>query len=315
MIGRNRLPYVAWLALFAALIAPAVAIAQQPTAVRVAYVPAAPGLAAWVALDKGFFAAEGLDVSLVPLQNISLVPGALGKQLDIGMVTSVDIIKAAVAGLNIAAIAGGHVEVEGSVTNALIARKDSGIKSIRDIAGKTVGTPTVGAILHVALLHWLAKEGIDPNSIRAVEVPFPNMADQMAAARIDVAVSAQPFSEKMLAAGNISLGNQLLQVASPVLATLWVADRNWIENNKVVATKWVKALRAAAEFVAKNPAESREILAKYTKLPPAVLQSIDLPRFDPALRAADLEVWIKVLAELKQLQRPIEASSLIVTAP
>src|SRR3978361_324564 len=148
--------------------------AQQKIPVRAAYVSAVPGLAAWIAQDKGFFTKQGLEVSFVPLQNISLVPGAVGKQLDIGMATVVDLIKASAGGIDVAAVSGGHIEVEGSTTNILVARKDSGVKTIKDIGGKIVATPTVGAILHVALLHWMVKEGIDPNSIRAVEVPFPN---------------------------------------------------------------------------------------------------------------------------------------------
>jgi NitT/TauT family transport system substrate-binding protein len=288
--------------------------AQQRISVRAAYVPAVPGLAAWVAQDKGFFAEQGLEVSFVPVQNISLVPSAIGKQLDIGMVTVVELIKATAGGLNIAAVAGGHLEIEGSTTNILIARKDSGVKNIKDIGGKIVATPTVGAILHVALLHWMMKEGIDVNSIRAVEVPFPNMPDQMAAGRIDIAVAAQPFADRMIEAGNVSLGNQLLQVASPVLATLWISDRAWAEQNKPVIAKWTAALRQAKDFIAKNPREAREVLAKYTKLPAPVVQTISLPHFETNLAAKEIDVWVKVLVELKQLEKPVDASKLLVTA-
>jgi NitT/TauT family transport system substrate-binding protein len=289
--------------------------AQEKTALRVAYVPAAPGLAAWVAKEKGFFAEQGLDVSFVPVQNISLVPGAIGKQLDVGMVTTPDLIKASAGGLDVVAVSGGHQELNGSTTNVVIARKDSGIRSIKDIAGKTVGTPTVGAILHVALLHWMKKEGIDLNSIRAVEVHFPNMPDQLAAGRIDVAVSAQPFADRMLAAGHISLGNQLLQVADPVQATLWISDRNWASANRPAIAKWTAAMRQATDFIAKEPAAAREVLAQYTKLPAEVTRTLALPHFETRLQAQDVDVWVKVLAELNQLRKPVDPSTLLATAP
>ena len=287
----------------------------ETIAVRASFVPAAPALAAWVAQDRGFFAAQGLDVSLTPVQNVSLVPGLLGKQIDIGMVTTVDLIKAADGGIGIVAVAGNHNEVAGSTTNVLIARKDAGIHSIRDIAGKIVGTPSIGAILHVALLHWMVKEGMDPNAIQAVEIPFPLMAEQMAAGRIDVAVSAQPFAARMLAAGNISLGNQLLQVADPVSATLWIADRGWAASHQAVVAKWTAALNQSRDFIAANPDAAREILVKWTKLPPAVVQSLPMPAFETKLSAADIDVWIKVLGELHQLQGQPVAAQLIVTAP
>lgn len=302
-------------ALLATLCLAATARAEPNIAVRASFVPAAPALAAWVAQDRGFFTQQGLDVSLTPVQNVSLVPGLLGNQIDIGMVTTVDLIKAADGGINIVAIAGNHREVEGSTTNVLVARKDSGIHGIRDIAGKIVGTPSVGAILHVGLLHWMVKEGMDPNSIQAVEIPFPLMADQMAAGRIDVAVSAQPFAARMLAAGNISLGNQLLQVANPVSATLWIADRNWAGAHQAAVTKWTAALNQSREFIAHDHDAAREILVKWTKLPPAVVQNLPMPAFETKLSAADIDVWIKVLGELHQLQGHPEATKLIATAP
>jgi NitT/TauT family transport system substrate-binding protein len=288
--------------------------AQEKAALRVAYVPAIPGLAAWVAKEKGFFLEQGLEVSFIPIQNISLVPATLGKQIDIGMVTAPDLVKASAGGLNVTAVSGGHFEIEGSTTNILIARKDSGVKSIKDIAGKTVGTPTVGAILHVALLYWMKKEGVDLNSIRAVEVPFPNMPDQMAAGRIDVAVAAQPFADRMIAQGNLALGNQLLEVASPVLATLWISDRTWAEQNGPIIAKWTAAMRQAKDFIASNPGAAREVLAQYTKLPIAVVQTLELPHFETTLQAKDIDIWIKVLADLNQLRNPVDAPKLLTTA-
>jgi NitT/TauT family transport system substrate-binding protein len=283
----------------------------QKIPVRSSYVPAIPGLAAWVAQEKGFFLAQGLDVALVPLQNVALVPGSVGKQLDIGLATIVDLIKGASAGLNVAAVTGGHLEVEGGTTNMLIARKDSGIKTIKDIAGRRVAAPSLGAILHVALLHWMMKDGMDINSIRTIEVPFSNMGDAMAAGNVDVALGAQPFVDRMIAAGNVPLGNPVLQVASPALATLWIADRAWAEQNQAAVVKWSIALRHAKEFIANNPQEAREVLAKYTKLPPSVVQSLPLPYFETSLQASEIEVWIKVLAELKQLQGAVDASHIL----
>ena len=52
-------------------------------------------LNAWVAKDKGLFERQGLDVSFIAVQNISLLPGTVGKQLDIAPATVVDLIKAA----------------------------------------------------------------------------------------------------------------------------------------------------------------------------------------------------------------------------
>jgi NitT/TauT family transport system substrate-binding protein len=286
--------------------------AQQKTPVRAAYIPAITWLCAWVAKDKGFFDRQGLDVSFIVAQNISLLPGVVGKQLDIAPATVVDLVKAAAGGLNVVAVAGGHSDASGEVTNTVIVRKGSGITSVKDFAGKTIGTPTLGGILHIALLYWMKKEGVDPDSIRAVEVPFPNMADQMAAGRLDVAEAVQPFADRMIAAGNISLGDQLLHVANPALSTVWIADRAWAAEHKPIIAQWTQALRDAKAFILANPDEARAIVVKYTKLPAGVVQSITIPDFDASIAPEEIAVWIKVLDELGQLQRTPKAADLIV---
>jgi len=288
---------------------------SEKTSVRAAYVPAVTWLNAWVANDTGIFARHGLEVSFLAVQNISLLPPTLGKQLDLAPATVVDLIKAAGAGLDVVAVAGGHSDIEGVIVNSVMARKDSGIKSVKDLKGKVIATPTLGAILHVGLLYWLKREGIDPLSIQAVEVPFPNMPDQLAAGRIDAAEAVQPFVDRMIAAGHVSLGDQLLHVANPARSTVWIADRQWAAASKPTIAKWTASLREAKDFIDKTPSEARNVLAKYTKLPPAVVASIPIPFYEASLEPKELDAWIKVLVELGQLPTALDAANLVATVP
>jgi NitT/TauT family transport system substrate-binding protein len=288
--------------------------AQETLTVRVAFVPAIPALAVWVAQDKGFFEAQHLTVSMTPVQNVALIPSTLGKQFDIGTATPVDLIKASAGGLPVVAIAGGHLEEAGHETNALVVRKDAGIKSVKDLPGKIVATPSIGAILQVALLHWMLQDGIAASSVRFIEVPFPNVADQMAAGRIDAATAAQPFADRIIKAGNPSLGNELLRIANPALATVWIADRSWTFANKEAVERWRAGLRVAAAFIEKNPQEARQILQKYTKLPAPVIESVPLPHFEPSLQPSELDVWIGVLLQLNQLQKPVDVSTILASS-
>src|SRR5882672_7564147 len=48
---------------------------------------------------------------------------------------------------------------------------------------------------------WLKKNGVDPASVRAVEVPFPNMPDQLKAKRVDPVESLDPSAGALRANG------------------------------------------------------------------------------------------------------------------
>jgi len=288
------------------------ATAAQLTPVRAAYIPVVSWLPAWVAKEKGLFEKNGLDVTLSVTQNLSVLPGTLGRQFDFAPSTPPDLIKAVLAGIDVVAVAGQGIETKDNPSTHLIVRKDSAITSMQDLKGKVIATPALGAIIHVSVLHGLKKNGIDPASIRAVEVPFPNMPDQLKAGNVDAVEALEPFAGQLLAAGNRSLGDPLLSVSDEVLYTFWISERKWAADNHAVIDAWVVSLNQAKEFMDANPQEARAILAKYTKLPEAVVQKIPFVAYRFSLDPRDFAVWVNVLKDLGQITRSIDENSLVM---
>jgi ABC-type nitrate/sulfonate/bicarbonate transport system substrate-binding protein len=302
----------------ACLLLPGPAFAQdpaKPTPVRAAYVPVATWLPAWVALDKGIFARHGLAVTLTPIQNLSLLPGTVGRQFEFAASTPPDLIKAVAGGLDVVASAGEAIELKSNPTTQVIVRKDSAIKSVADLKGKVIAAPTLGAVIHVATLYWLKKSGVDPASIRGVEVPFPNMGDQLKAGNVDAVEALEPFAGALLAAGNVSLGDPLLSAGDEVLFPFWISDGTWARANRPVIKAWIDALTEAETDMKQNPADARAILAKYSHLPPDVVARVPLPTYRFTIKPDELGVWIDVLKDLGQLSAAIDKSKIVVTAP
>jgi NitT/TauT family transport system substrate-binding protein len=284
----------------------------EKTTIRAAYIPVVTWLPAWVAKDKGFFEKNGLDVSLTVTQNLSILPGTLGRQFDFAPSTPPDLIKAVAGGIDVVAVAGQAIETKDNPSTHLIVRSDSAIRSVQDLKGKVIATPALGAIIHVSVLHSLKKNGIDPASIRAVEVPFPNMADQLKAGNVDAVEVLEPFAGQLLAAGNRSLGDPLLSVGDEVLYPFWISQGKWAESHRGVIEAWVASLERAKEFIEANPSEARTILAKYTKLPAPVVEKIPFPTYRFSLRSRDFGIWVTVLKDLGQITKSVDESRLVV---
>jgi ABC-type nitrate/sulfonate/bicarbonate transport system substrate-binding protein len=282
------------------------------TPIRAAYIPVINWLPAWVAKEKGLFEKNGLNVSLTATQNVSVLPGTLGRQFDLAPSTPPDLIKAVAGGLDVAAVAGETVEAKDNPSTHLIVRADSPVRSIADLKGRAVATPTLGAVIHVSLLHGLKRNGIDPGSIRAIEVPFPNMGDQLKAGNVDAVEALDPFAGQLLAAGNRSIGDPLLWEGDEVLYTVWIAQGKWAEGHPGVVDAWVASLRQAKEFIDANPDEARAILAKYTRLPAPVVEKIPFPTYRFSLSLQDLGVWVAVLKDLGQLAGGVDESRLLI---
>jgi NitT/TauT family transport system substrate-binding protein len=288
------------------------ALAQAKTPLRVAYTPAVPWLTAWVAMDAGLFERNGLDVKFLVVQNLSLLPPTLGKQIDIAATTPPDVIKAVASGLDVVGITGGTLELPTNRVVELIVGKDSNIKTAKDLEGKLIATPTLGAVMHIATMYWLKKNGVNPNSIRAVEVPFPNMADQLKAGRVDAAEVIQPFAGALLGGDGVSITDPIMAIGDSTMITLWIADGAWARTNQATVAKWNTSIREAIEFIKTKPAETRSILAKYTKLPDPVVQRLPIPEYDATLTPTHLDVWIKVLKDLGQVTGNLDSVKMVI---
>jgi NitT/TauT family transport system substrate-binding protein len=285
--------------------------AQAPTPVRAAYIPVVTWLPAWVAKEKGFFANHGLDVTLSVAQNLSVLPGTLGRQFEFVPSTPPDLLKAVASGLDVVAVAASVFETEDNVSTQVMVAKDSGITSAKDLSGKLIATPTIGGVIHVSVLYWMKKNGVDPASLRAVEVPFPNMADQLKAKRVDAVEALEPFVGALKAAGYVPLTAPLLSAGKEVLFPFWISSGEWARAHGPTVAAWKASLDDAIAFIKANPDEARAIVAQYTKLPEAVVKATPFPTFRTAITAKDIEVWANVLREIGQLTTPVDPAKLV----
>lgn len=306
--------FVALLALAAPCAVPQLAMAQQKVEIRAAYIPVATWLPAWVAQDKGIFAKHGLDVSMMQVQNVAMLPGMVGQQFDIAPVTGLDLLNAAASGLDVVAVAGETVETSTNQSFQIMVRPDGKIKTAKDLDGKRIATPSIGAVMDVATLHWMKVNGGNPNSLVPVEVPFPNMMDQLKAGRVDAVEALQPFVGQMRSAGFKSLGDPLLSVGDPVIFPLWMAQGKWARAHRDVIGKWIASLDEANTYIKANDAEARKIMSKYTHLPEKIAARIPLPKYQFTITPQQLEVWLKVVREQGRLKQDLNVNKLVVTA-
>lgn len=293
--------------------APGAAFAQQKIALRVAYIPVITWLPALVAQDEGIFAQNGLDVTLTKFPNLINLPGTLGKQFDLAPSTAPDLLNAVANGLNIAAVAGETVETSDHKAYQVLVRPDSGINSIKDLAGKRVSGPGVGSVMHVALLYWVAKEGGDPSTVVGLEAPFTAMMDQLKSGRVDAVEALDPFVGQMLAAGFKSLGDPLLAVADPVLFPFWIADADWARAHGDVLKRWVASLEAGLKAIQTDEAKARKVLAAYSGLPEAIVARIPLPQYDFKITPAQLDVWRNVMVSQGAALKDLDVKRIVVT--
>jgi NitT/TauT family transport system substrate-binding protein len=146
------------------------------------------GIHAWYywAADKGYFKAEGLDVTIDQGEgSAATVNRIMGNAYDAGFGDMNAIIQNAAT--RPAEVPLMVYMIYSKAPFALLVKADSPIKKISDIAGKKLGSPAGGAALK--LFPLLAKKnGLDPAKVEVVNMA-PNLQEQMLI-RGDVDISA-----------------------------------------------------------------------------------------------------------------------------
>jgi ABC-type nitrate/sulfonate/bicarbonate transport system substrate-binding protein len=282
------------------------------TTLRVVYQPTATALPALVAVDEGIFAKHHLQVTLTPASGlISQQINALGHQFDVAMGTQPDLIRAAGNNLPVVEISGGAVDSPDKPAVLVIAKAGSGISSLKDLEGKRVGSPSLSGNIHLATLNALDKAGVDSGKVKFVEGGVPVLPDQLKAGQVDAIECLQPYANKLVSGGGISLGDPFASIAQDATINLWLANKQWADGHRAQVQDWQAAMTDAAQFIQSNDAEARQVLQKYLKLPPEVVKTFPLQGFDSSLKPEELSTWLQVMKKVGGFQGSVQADKLV----
>ena len=164
---------------------------------------------------------------------------------------------------------------------ALIARKSSGINSMKDLKGKKVATPFVSTS-HYQLMVGMKLAGVDPKSVNVMNMRPPEIAAAWERGDIDAAFIWDPVLSKIKGDGKtIATSGSIGKQGYPTFDGL-VVDAKWAAKNEAFMVALVKALAKAdndyRNNAAKWTADSPQVkaIAKWTKadakdVPPSML--------------------------------------------
>src|SRR6266496_6345221 len=154
---------------------------------KLGYMKIVDNAAMFVAMEKGFFKAEGLDLETLPLAGgAPIINGVTSGDLQFGWSNVISLYQAHVEGFDFKLIAGGATNVKAkNETHASQVGKSSAIKTAKDLEGKTVAVNTLNNIVHLMAMAWIDKNGGSSAKVKFVEVPFPQMKATLSEGKID----------------------------------------------------------------------------------------------------------------------------------
>ena len=211
----------------------------------------------WIAQEKGFFAARGVNVQLINfIQDQDINAALASRRLDGANIATHTANNFIDRGVDIRLVLLMDASYE---ADAIIA--DASIKSIKDLRNKRVAFEEI-TTSDLLVTYALRENGMSKSDIRPVPMPAADAGTALIAGRVDVAVTYEPY---LTAALRRSDKHYLLYTArsKPGLISDALAMRSDVlENNPEAVRAMLLAWQDAMEFMASNPLEAKEIIAR-----------------------------------------------------
>lgn len=291
-------------------------LAGAQTALKVAGLRTIALLPVQYALKQGYFKRDGLDVEVITVgSGPAVISAVTSGSAQIGYTASVPVLFARAQNQPVRIFDAFTYETakgDGQWT-WLVASEKSGIKSVKDLAGKTLAMNAMGALCELQFREHMAKAGISFDAAKKIVVPFPQMQAALQLGNADAACVVEPFRTNMrvspeiksqtLAAG--ALADQSQRYTLDVL----FAREDWGQANLETLRRFNRGLTSALADFKRDPALFRRLITEEFKLGPAVvsLMKSDLEFTDLQPSAADIKPLLDGLLRqglLKAALRP-----------
>lgn len=150
---------------------------------------------------------------------------------------------------------------------AMVVRTSKSIKSLKDLKGKTVAVP-FGSTTHYLLLQALNDEGVDPSSMKILDLAPSDIAAAWLRGDLDAAWFWEPNLDKAVKnGGHIFMTSGLMEKRGYPTWDVGVVMNDFAEKYPDYVNKFVKAECEGIDFWLKNPAKTAEIISEELSLP------------------------------------------------
>lgn len=291
------------------LAAPAVAA----DAVTLRYLASQGGLSAHeLAQELGYFDGTGITVESVgfatggPASLIALASG----DVEIGSAATSAVLNSIISGNDfVAAYPSNGINDE--VQSIFYVLEDSPIKSIKDIAGKSIAVNTLGAHLDYTIREALHSVGLPTDAANQVVVPGPQLEQVLRSGQVDISAFGYwqtTFEGAARKNGGLRAIFDDTDVLGEIAGGFVVLRRDFVKEHPEAAKTFVLQSARALDYAREHPQETKEILAKALK---ARGENPEIAQYfrGYGVRAGglpverDLQFWIDVLVREGKLKQ------------
>jgi len=294
----------------------ALAQATPPlTVVNAGFVPVTDVAALYLGEEVGIWKKHGLQLK-ANVASTGAVPAVMSGEYHFGFTALVNVLQARDKGLPLKIIAAGSssTAVKGADVTMIHAGPNSGIKSAKDLEGKTASVNALNGLLQMMGKAAVKADGGDPNKVRFIELGFAEALAALQAGKIDAMVGAEPFGTAAMASGFPAIASPYQAMSSKsMLTSSYFTSEPQLKANPDLFKKIRAAINESLDYAQAHPDEIRKQLPKFTKLGPDVAAKLILPRYLTDIPRESVELFSKSGNEFGMLTKPAVYDAVVWT--
>jgi NitT/TauT family transport system substrate-binding protein len=303
---------------------------KEPVSVSLGILKFTTNAPMYIAIEKGFFKEENLDVNIKWFESSNAVNVALvSNNLDVGGTgLTADFYNMMAGGQKAIIVSDKGKEQKGYPYSAVVVNSDSPIKSIEELKGKRIAVSTIGSTYHYMMGRILEKHGISTKDVQWVPMnAVSGMLEALKGKKVDATVLNEPNVSIALKQG---YGKVITWVADEIdYQTSGIGFSTKFAANRDAAVRFLKAYLKGARYYydaalvqkdgkpvkGQNYDEVVKIIAQYTGQPEDVIRG-SFSFIDPTgkLNADDIKTQIEWYAKEKLISKTFDPKDFIDTS-
>lgn len=263
----------------------------------------------YLAEKEGFFKQEGLTVKFQQAQGgAALIPAMVGGNVQIAFSNYVSLFLAKNRGIDLNVIAEGDRAKPGF--SGVFTMPNSPIRTPADLAGKKVAVNTLNNVGDVAISAVLSQQGVDPKTLKFVEIPLPDMGPTMQRGEIDAAWVVEPFttSLKSTLKARAIIDPFTGPTDGMAIAGYAVTKRFADQNPKTIAA-FLRALDKATAAANADSSKVAEVVPTYTGIKADAASKFTLPEYTATPDAKALQRVADLMKQFGKLDQSLDVAS------
>jgi ABC-type nitrate/sulfonate/bicarbonate transport system substrate-binding protein len=289
---------------------------QQLVDIKFGYMPFTTNWPVFLAQKENIFGKNGLNVELVSFNSgVDAANAVISNQISAHAVnTFVDLFNIEGRSPNKIKLFAVQQLSNDGYSEALVARKNSGINSIKDLKGKKVGI-TPGTFTETIVTAAYGKEINLKEEAELVKLAPNLQVPALESGQIDALFAYEPNITLTTTNDTAYIVDDhfFRNVAEPFYLGGFTISQQLIENNPDVAKRIIKSIDEAMQLGEENPKLKYEAIASFTALDPSIIEKLKFSKNIMAtnIDSEDLKKTSELYKELKLFDGDIRAESMI----